>query len=75
MDLRQRRRIIARCERFVVAWNAPRDPAAEFRALADRAGARLDVYGDGETVERLEARVAELEARSVPPPPPPQPVV
>ncbi|HEU5477561.1 MAG TPA: beta-eliminating lyase-related protein [Gaiellaceae bacterium] len=60
MDLRQRRRIIARCERFVVAWNAPRDPAAEFRALADRAGARLDVYGDGETVERLEARVAEL---------------
>ncbi|HET7136314.1 MAG TPA: accessory factor UbiK family protein [Casimicrobiaceae bacterium] len=28
-----------------------------------------------EKVERLEARVAELEARSVPPPPPPQPVV
>ena len=60
VDLRQRRRIIARCERFVVAWSAPRDPAAEFRALADRAGSRLDVYGGGESVERLEARVAEL---------------
>ena len=60
MDQRQRERIVARCERFVVAWNAPRDPAAEFRALADRAGERLDVYGGGESVERLEARVAEL---------------
>lgn len=60
MDERERERIFARCERFVVAWNAPRDPAAEFRALADRAGARLDVYGHGESVERLEARVAEL---------------
>jgi threonine aldolase len=60
MDQRQRRKIIARCERFVVAWNAPRDPAAEFRALAERAGERLDVYGGGESVERLEARVAEL---------------
>jgi threonine aldolase len=59
-DLRQRRRIIARCEHFVVSWSAPRDPAAEFRALADRAGSRLDVYGGGESVERLEARVAEL---------------
>ena len=60
MDRRQRERIVARCERFVVAWSAPRDPAAEFRALAERAGARLDVYGGGESVERLEARVAEL---------------
>ena len=60
MDRRQRERIVARCERFVVAWNAPRDPAAEFRALADRAGARLDVYGGGESVERLEKRIAEL---------------
>jgi threonine aldolase len=60
MDQRQRRKIIARCERFVVPWNAPRDPAAEFRALAERAGERLDVYGGGESVERLEARVAEL---------------
>ena len=59
-DLQQRRRIIASCERFVVSWSAPRDPAAEFRALADRAGSRLDVYGGGETVERLEARVADL---------------
>jgi threonine aldolase len=59
-DLQQRRRIISRCERFVVSWSAPRDPAAEFRALADRAGSRLDVYGAGESVERLEARVAEL---------------
>lgn len=60
MDRRQRERIIARCERFVVAWSAPRDPAAEFRALADRAGAKFDVYGGGESVERLETRVAEL---------------
>jgi threonine aldolase len=60
VDRRQRERIIARCERFVAAWSAPRDPAAEFRALADRAGGRLDVYGGGESVERLEARVAEL---------------
>lgn len=60
MDERERERIIARCERFVVAWNAPRDPAAELRALADRAGATLDVYGFGESVERLETRVAEL---------------
>lgn len=59
-DLQQRRRIISRCERFVVSWSAPRDPAAEFRGLADRAGSRLDVYGGGESVERLEARVAEL---------------
>jgi threonine aldolase len=57
---RERERIVARCERFVTAWSAPRDPAAEFRALADRAGARLDVYGGGESVERLEARVADL---------------
>jgi threonine aldolase len=60
VDPRQRERIIARCERFVPAWHAPRDPAAEFRALAGRAGARLDVYGAGESVERLESRVAEL---------------
>jgi threonine aldolase len=60
VDRRQRERIIARCERFVVAWSAPRDPAAELRALADRAGERLDVYGGGESVERLEARVAGL---------------
>ena len=60
MDRRQRDRIIARCERFVASWTAPHDPAAEFHALADRAGARLDVYGSGESVERLEARVAEL---------------
>ena len=56
----ERERIIAGCERFVPAWNARRDPAAELRALADRAGERLDVYGHGETVARLEARVAGL---------------
>jgi len=60
VDRRQRERIIARCERFVPAWNAPRDPADELRALAERAGAQLDVYGFGESVERLEARVAGL---------------
>lgn len=60
MDRRQRERIIARCERFVVAWNAPSDPAETFRALADRAGPRLDVYGDGDSVKRLETRVARL---------------
>ena len=60
MDDRERERIVARCERFVNSWSAPRDPAETFRALADRAGARLDVYGGGESVKRLEARVAEL---------------
>jgi threonine aldolase len=59
-DRRQRERIVAGCERFVPAWHARRDPAAELRALADRAGERLDVYGGGESVERLETRVAEL---------------
>jgi threonine aldolase len=56
----ERDRIIARCERFVPAWSAPRDPAETFRALAERAGPRLDVYGGGESVKRLEARVADL---------------
>jgi len=60
VDDRERERIVARCERFVNSWSAPRDPAETFRALADRAGARLDVYGGGESVKRLEARVAEL---------------
>ncbi len=60
MDDRERERIVARCERFVNSWSAPRDPAETFRALADRAGARLDVYGGGESVKRLESRVAGL---------------
>ena len=60
MKLRERERILARCERFVPAWVAPRDPAETFRALAERAGPRLDVYGGGESVKRLEVRVAEL---------------
>src|SRR3954451_12697791 len=60
MGLRERERIIARCERFVPTWVAPRDPAATFRALAERAGTRADVYGEGESVRRLESRVADL---------------
>ena len=60
MELRERERIVARCQRFVTAWSAPRDPAETFRALAERAGARLDVYGGGESVKRLETRVADL---------------
>jgi threonine aldolase len=60
VDQRERERIIARCERFVAAWTAPRDPAETFRALAERAGPRGDVYGGGESVKRLESRVAEL---------------
>lgn len=60
MGPREREKIVARCERFVPSWSARRDPAAEFRALADRAGAQLDVYGHGDSVERLEARVAKL---------------
>jgi threonine aldolase len=60
VDDRERERIVARCERFVNSWSAPRDPAETFRALADRAGARLDVYGGGESVKRLESRVAGL---------------
>jgi threonine aldolase len=58
VDERERERIVARCERFVTAWTAPQDPAETFRALADRAGPRLDVYGEGDSVKRLEARVA-----------------
>ncbi len=60
MESRERDRIIAECERFVASWTAPRDPAETFRALAERAGSRLDVYGGGESVKRLEERVAEL---------------
>jgi threonine aldolase len=60
VDRRQRERIVARCERFVPAWSARRDPAAELRAVAERAGEQFDVYGFGASVERLEARVAEL---------------
>ena len=60
MDKRQQQRIVERCERFVSTWSAPRDPAAEFRALAERAGKELDIYGDGESVARLETRVAGL---------------
>src|SRR5215210_142550 len=60
MRQRDRERIIARCTRFLPAWSAPRDPAEMFRALAERAGPEGDVYGGGESVNRLEARVAEL---------------
>jgi threonine aldolase len=60
VELRERERIVARCERFVPAWIAPRDPTETFRALAERAGTRLDVYGGGESVQRLETRVADL---------------
>jgi threonine aldolase len=57
---RDRDRIVAQCERFVSPWTAPRDPAEIFRALAERAGGRMDLYGGGESVKRLETRVAEL---------------
>jgi threonine aldolase len=60
MNERERERIIARCERFVTAWSAPRDPAETFRALADRVGSRMDVYGGGDSVKRLESRVAGI---------------
>ena len=60
MDERQRKRIVARCERFVTGWTAPRDSAETFRALAERAGPRMDVYGGGDSVKRLESRVARL---------------
>jgi threonine aldolase len=60
VDERERKRIVARCERFVSGWGAPQDPAETFRTLADRAGERIDVYGGGESVVRLERRVARL---------------
>src|SRR4051812_38839658 len=60
MDRRQQQRIVERCERFVNTWTAPQNPAAQFAALAERAGKRLDIYGDGESVGRLEKRVAAL---------------
>jgi threonine aldolase len=57
---RERKRIVAQCERFVTGWTAPRDPAEIFRALAERAGPRMDIYGGGDSVKHLESRVAEL---------------
>jgi threonine aldolase len=57
---RERERIVSRCERFVTGWTAPRDPAETFRALAERAGSKMDVYGGGDSVKRLESRVAGL---------------
>jgi threonine aldolase len=60
VDERERKRIVARCERFVSSWTAPSDPAETFRALAERAGSRMDVYGGGESVKHLESRVARL---------------
>jgi len=60
LDEREWKRVVGRCERFVNYWSAPSDPAAMFRALADRAGPRLDVYGGGDSVKRLESRVARL---------------
>jgi len=57
---RERKRIVARCERFVTAWTAPHDPAETFGVLAERAGPRMDVYGGGDSVKRLESRVARL---------------
>ena len=61
MSERDREAIIDRCTRFVPSWAASNlEPAETFRALADRAGTRGDVYGGGESVERLESRVAEL---------------
>jgi len=60
MEQREREKILARCTRWVPAWSAPDDPAETFRALAERAGPRGDIYGGGESVKRLEARVAEL---------------
>jgi threonine aldolase len=60
VDERERKRIVARCERFVTAWSVPQDPAETFRALADRAGERMDVYGGGDSVKHLESRVARL---------------
>jgi len=58
--LRDRERIIARCERFLPSWSAPRDSAETFRALAERASGEGDVYGQGESVKRLERRVVDL---------------
>jgi threonine aldolase len=57
---RERKRIVAQCERFVTGWTAPSDPAEIFRTLAERAGPRMDVYGGGDSVKRVESRVAEL---------------
>ena len=59
MERRQRERIVAQCERFVVPWTAPVDPAEKFRELVELAGPRMDVYGGGESVKRLESRVSE----------------
>jgi threonine aldolase len=57
---RERKRIVAQCERFVTGWTAPRDPAEVFRRLAERAGPRMDIYGGGDSVKHLESRVAKL---------------
>ena len=61
MSERDRDAIVQACTRFVPSWAASnREPAETFRALADRAGTHGDVYGEGESVTRLESRVAEL---------------
>jgi threonine aldolase len=60
MDQREVERVIVQCTRFVPSWAAQPSPAETFRALAERAGKKGDVYGGGESVKRLEARVAEL---------------
>jgi threonine aldolase len=58
---RDRESIFQQCTRFVPAQAAAgRGPADVFRALADRAGTRGDVYGEGESVARLESRIADL---------------
>jgi threonine aldolase len=58
---RDRDAIVQACTRFVPSWFAAnREPAETFRALADRAGVRGDVYGEGESVKRLESRIADL---------------
>lgn len=53
---------IAGAERFLNAWRGRPGPRERLLAVAEATGKdeRLDTYGKGERIERLEARVAEL---------------
>jgi threonine aldolase len=61
-DEQRIRAAIAGSERFLNAWHGIPPPRDRLAALADATGAdeRMDRYGSGERIERVERRVAEL---------------
>jgi threonine aldolase len=61
-DEQRIRAAIAGAERHLNAWHGEPSPREALAALAEATGAdeRMDRYGSGERIERLERRVAEL---------------